>query len=460
MPSIERVGSSFRDPSGFVFVRDGVLYRQVNCSYQAHYEQLMGGGLYNELVERGALIPHAEVDYLLADDPDCYKVLQPQRVPFISYPYEWSFSQLKDAALATLAIQRRALARGMSLKDASAYNMQFVDGKPRLIDTLSFERYQEGRAWLAYRQFCQHFLAPLALMSLKDIRLSQLLRVYMDGIPLDLAASLLPRRASLNLGLLTHLRLHARAQRRYSAQPGAAQPARQLGKDGLLNIIDNLRATIRGLRWKAGGTAWADYYDGDSYRESGFEHKQALVGDYLDIIKPQVVWDLGANTGHFSRLAARRGALAISMDSDASVVEVNYRRAKGDKDAKLHPLLIDLTNPSGGIGWASEERDSLAARSQADAVMALALLHHLAISNNLPLPMIADYFASLAEWLIIEFVPKSDRKVQTLLASREDIFERYTQAEFERVFGRIYEVLRSQPIAESQRRLYLLRRKQ
>ena len=459
MPGIERIRSSFRDPSGFVFVHDGRLYRQVNRSYQAHYEQLMGGGLYDELVERGLLVAHAEVDRLPSQDADSFKTLQPQRVPFISYPYEWSFSQLKDAAQATLAIQRRALARGMSLKDASAYNIQFVDGKPRLIDTLSFEPYQEGRAWVAYRQFCQHFLAPLALMSHKDIRLSQLSRVYMDGIPLDLAAALLPRRASLNLGLLTHLRLHARAQTRYSAKPGAAQNSRQLSKDGLLNIIDNLRATIRGLRWKAGGTAWADYYDGDSYRESGFTHKEQLVGEVLDIIRPGEVWDLGANTGHFSRLASQRGALAVSMDSDASVVEVNYRRAKRERDAKLHPLLIDLTNPSGGIGWASEERDSLADRSQADCVMALALLHHLAISSNLPLAMIADFFASLAEWLIIEFVPKSDKKVHTLLASREDIFADYTQAGFEQAFAKLFEIVRSQQIDDSERSLYLLRRR-
>ena len=197
MPERAQLGGSFRDPNGFVFVSEGTLYRQVNKSYQRHYDLLYSSGLYEALVSRHLLIAHDECDYLPHGNDQIYKVLRPLPVPFVSYPYEWCFSQLKDAALVTLDLQKRALAHNMVLKDASAYNIQFLDGKPLLIDTLSFETYEEGRAWVAYRQFCQHFLAPLVLMSQKDIRLSQLLRVYIDGIPLDLAASLLPKRTYL-----------------------------------------------------------------------------------------------------------------------------------------------------------------------------------------------------------------------------------------------------------------------
>ena len=273
MADSKQIGGSFRDPNGFVFVADGLVYRQVNASYRSNYDQLMASGLYTELVDRGLLIPHAEASSDLSPSGPCYKILQPRQIPFISYPYEWSFSQLKDAALATLHIQRRALRRGMILKDASAYNIQFCDGKPLLIDSLSFETYQDGQAWVAYRQFCQHFLAPLVLMSRKDIRLSQLLRVHLDGIPLDLAQSLLSKRIWLNLGVVMHLHLHARAQQRYAKKPPSAEARRRgrLGKQALFNICDSLRSTVGGLNWEPKGTAWAQYYEGDSYQEEGFD---------------------------------------------------------------------------------------------------------------------------------------------------------------------------------------------
>ena len=213
---VQPLAASFRDPSGFLFTRQGVLYRQVNQLYRENYDRLMTSGLAEKLIRGGWLIPHTEVDAPPADASLAYKVIRPELLDFISYPYEWSFSQLQDAALNTLAIQKMALESGMALKDASAYNMQFHHGRAVLIDTLSFEVYREGEPWVAYRQFCQHFLAPLALMAYTDVRLSQLLRVYIDGIPLDLAARLLPGKTRWDLGLATHIHLHAAAQQRYS----------------------------------------------------------------------------------------------------------------------------------------------------------------------------------------------------------------------------------------------------
>ncbi len=417
----------------------------------------MESGLYDKLVKAGLLIPHVEVDQPPAETELSHKIIQPERVPFISYPYEWSFNQLKDAALATLSIQRRALKVGMSLKDASAYNIQFVRGKATLIDTLSFEIYKEGQPWVAYRQFCQHFLAPLALMALRDVRLNQLLRVYIDGVPLDLASGLLPSKTRLNFGLLTHIHLHAGAQKRYSGADVKSRAA-TMSKQAMTGLIDSLDSTVRNLEWRPGGTEWGNYYEITNYSDAAFEHKKQLVRNWSARIKPALVWDLGANQGVFSRVAAENGAFVVSSDIDPTAVEQNYRQAKTEKMENILPLLLDLTNPSPSIGWANEERDSFGGRGPADMLLALALIHHLAISNNVPLLQIADFFAGLGTWLVIEFVPKADSQVQKLLVSREDIFPNYTPEGFEAAFQQRFRIAEAINVRESERTLYLMER--
>ena len=447
--------ASFRDPSGFLFSRGGVLYRQVNEAYEKEYAKLMESGLYEKLVKAGLLIPHVEVDQTPAEPEAFFKIIQPERVPFISYPYEWSFGQLKDAALATLSIQRRALKAGMSLKDASAYNIQFVRGKATLIDTLSLETYNEGQPWVAYRQFCQHFLAPLALMAWKDVRLNQLLRVYIDGVPLDLTSGLLPWKTRLNFGLLTHIHIHATAQKKYSGVEVKSRGG-SMNKQAMTGLIDSLDSTIRKLDWSPRGTEWGNYYDITNYSEAAFAHKKELVGEWGKRIRPALVWDLGANNGVFSRIAGESGANVVSFDIDPAAVEQNYRQMKSDKTENILPLLLDLTNPSPAIGWANRERDSFSSRGPADMVLALAVIHHLAISNNVPLAQLFDLFAETGEWLVIEFVPKSDSQVMKLLASREDIFPDYTRAGFESAFKEKFNIHSAVDVRESDRVLYLL----
>ena len=453
-----QLSASFRDPSGFLFSRGGVLYRQINRTYEQEYIRLLESGLYDKLVKAGLLIQHTEAEEALPESDLAYKIIQPERVPFISYPYEWSFGQLKDAALTTLSIQRRALKAGMSLKDASAYNIQFVRGKAMLIDTLSFEFYKEGQPWVAYRQFCQHFLAPLALMALKDIRLNQLLRVYIDGVPLDLASELLPSKTKFNFGLLTNIHLHAGAQKKYSGTEVKSRAATTFGKQAMIGLIDGLDSAIRKLEWKPGGTEWGNYYDITNYSDSAFDHKKQLVGEWAGRMKPKLVWDLGANNGVFSRVAGEGGAYVVSSDIDPTAVEQNYRQMKSEKKENLLPLLLDLTNPSPSIGWANEERDSFAGRGPADMVLALALIHHLAISNNVPLPQVADFFARISKYLVIEFVPKSDSQIQKLLISREDIFPNYTREEFEAAFRQRFKICEATNVRESERVLYLMER--
>lgn len=461
LPNGQILASSFRDPSGFLFRESGILYRQVNKSYASNYDKLMNRGLYATLTKLNLLIPHQEVDPKLALSNSSYKILQPTPLKYISYPHEWCFSQLKDAALATLKIQQIALRFDMVLKDASAYNIQYHDGKPILIDTLSFEQYQEGSPWLAYKQFCQHFLAPLALMSYTDARLNQLFRVYIDGIPLDLASSLLPRRTYTKYSILSHIHLHAKTQAKYA---GSGDPNRVPKKAGKIKksaysaLIQSIQSAVRGLHWKLPATEWGDYYAGTNYQLHSMQHKQDLVAEYLQAIAPEpgLVHDLGANTGQFSRVAADLGHAVIAHDIDVAAVEKNYLCGLKNKESKVLPLLLDLTNPSPAMGWSLSERMSFVERCRGNLVMALALIHHLAIANNVPLNVLAKFFGEIASSLIIEFIPREDSQVKRLLASRQDIFEHYNEAQFERAFSVYFHIERKDKIRESERTLYLM----
>jgi len=457
----EKVSGSFRDPSGFMFKHNGQLYRQVNQKYREEYDLLMTSGLYNQLTKSKTLVVHTEVDLELAPMPEiAYKVIQPDVVEFISYPYEWCFNQLKDAAILTLAIARRALEFGMSLKDASAYNIQFQQGRPIFIDTLSFEKYEEGMPWVAYRQFCQHFLAPLALMAKKDIRLAQMLRLHIDGIPLDLASKLLPGGTRLNFGLASHIHLHARSQERYAdKEVSQAEVKGRISKSAMLGLFDSLLSTVRSLRVKTIQTEWTDYYQDNNYTEASFEAKRQLVKSFIEKVNPKQVWDLGGNTGEFSRAASDLGIPTVCYDIDPGAVQQNYDLVKKNKEKFMLPLCMDLTNPSPDLGWHNAERESMQTRGPVDLVMALALIHHLAISNNVPLVDVANYFADLGEHLIIEFVPKSDSQVKRLLASRVDIFPDYSLNGFKKAFEEQFTLKLQEQVPGSERTIFLFTRK-
>jgi len=223
-----------------------------------------------------------------------------------------------------------------------------------------------------------------------------------------------------------------------------------------LGLIDNLESTTRRLSWKPEGTEWADYYAATNYTDASLEHKAELVAEYLEKAQPKTVWDLGANTGRFSRIAAERGIPTIAFDIDPAAVELNYLNCRKREERSMLPLLSDLTNPSPAIGWQNRERQSLIERGPCDTAMALALVHHLAIGNNLPFDHIADFLAGTCRTLVIEFVPKSDSQVKRLLATREDIFPGYTQAEFEQAFAARFVTLASSPVRESERTIYLM----
>ncbi len=463
-PAAEQAGrdpASWRDPSGFVFRRDGVVLRQIAPAFAPDWEAYLASGLHERLVKAGSVLAFEDVPLDRAMDPAAaWRVIRPEQLDLISYPYEWSFGQLKDAALLTLDLQAQALAAGLTLRDASAYNIQFRGPTPVLIDSLSFERHEAGAPWVAYRQFCEHFLAPLALMSIRDVRVGRMLRSWVDGIPLDLASALLTGRSKARFGLLTHLHLHARSQRQHGDAGGASAKAVTIPKERLAALIGNLRSTVAGLRWEPGGTEWADYADNTSYTDAATAAKARLVESLLRDAGGEVVWDLGANTGRYSAIAAGLGRRVVAWDIDPAAVERHHRALKGSGETRITPLLIDLADPSPAQGWALAERASLVERSNADVLLGLALVHHLAIGRNVPLPMIASFFAALAPDLVLEWVPREDVMVKKLLSGRKDIFDGYHEDGFRAAFeGAGWEVCARELIDNSPRVLYRFRRR-
>lgn len=453
-----KLESSFRDPSGFLFKKEEVLYRQINYNYKDNYDDCKNSGLYDELIEQQLLVPHKEVAIDCLDD-DGYVVIKPVELPVISYPYEWSFSQLKEAALLTLTIQQKLLSKGFSLKDASAYNVQFYNGKPVFIDTLSFEKLPPNQPWVAYKQYCQHFLAPLALMAKTDIALNQLLKTNIDGVPPGLASKLLPLTTRFNPSLAMHIHLHARTQSKNADKAFDTTKFKStFSINSFFAIIDSLKTAVLKLKWEPTGTEWHDYYDSNNnYDDQSLALKQDIVKTFLDTLRStRSVWDLGANTGTFSKIAAKHSEYVCAWDIDPACVELNYKSITNSGIKNIYPLLLDLTNPSPAIGWNHNERSSFKNRGPVDVVLALGLVHHLVISNNIPLEMLASFLSEITSTLIIEFIPKSDSQVKKLLRSREDIFPEYDMKNFELVFSRYFMSLEKKPVVNTDRTLYLM----
>lgn len=451
------LAASFRDPAGHIFMgKDDFIYRQINKIAANDFDLFIKSNLFKELADKQMIVGHREV----TDMPllgEAYKIIKPQQIDYITYPFEWSFSQLRDAALLTLKIQKIALSKGMSLKDASAYNIQFDKGKPIFIDTLSFEKYIDGKPWDGYRQFCQHFLAPLSLMTYTDISLGQLSREYIDGVPLELAAKLLPGRAKFKPGLVMHVMLHSKAQKAKAGE--ASKPNSKLPKKNLIAILENLENTIKSLKSPKVKSEWGEYYDNTNYTASAADKKAKQVIELLKPLHIKSALDLGGNNGRFSRVLNKQGVFTVCADIDPNAVEANYLEVKAKKEINMLPLLVDLINPGGALGWANKERETFDERIKTDALLALALIHHLAISNNLPFVKIAEYFSNFAPYLVIEFVPKEDSQVQRLLTTRKDIFDTYDEVNFKNAFGLYYNLEKTSKIEGSLRTLYLFKRK-
>ncbi|MBI2258852.1 MAG: SAM-dependent methyltransferase [Flavobacteriia bacterium] len=445
--------ASFRDRDGYIFSHEGLIYRSISPSYFDNYNLLKDSGLLKALVDNKKLIAHQEVSNFT--DIKENLIIQPIQLPFISYPYEWSFYQLKRAALLTLEIQLESLNHGMSLKDATAFNVQFVDGKPIFIDTLSFEKFNDGTPWQAYKQFCQHFLAPLVLQVYGIEDLNKLQVLHIDGIPLELTSKILPFRSKLNLSIYSHIHLNAKYEKKYKSDTSFKSKKIDLPKSKQINILNHLKSMISGFKLPKSKTNWTDYYNDFSYNSENIQEKKDFVSKTIANISPKTVIDSGSNTGLFSEIASKFAQQVISFDFDASVIHNQCKQLAKNKITNIIPLIVDMSNPTPAIGWANKERKSFIDRLPNEATsLSLALIHHLVLSNNLSFELIAKFYATFSLHLIIEFVPKDDPQSQRLLVTKKDVFDDYTIENFEQVFQNYFKLITSQKFSDSKRVIY------
>ena len=447
--------ASYRDTAGFIFEREGLIYRYVHPRYDMHYTRLMESGLYNELVKKGNLIAHSEITTLEKFNFEDGKILQPEQIPLISYPYEWSFDMWKDAALLTLQIAMASLKKEMILKDATPFNIQFYKGKPVFIDTLSFENYEAGKPWIAYRQFCECFLAPLLLMQYCHPDTAKLFTVYPNGIPMDVLVSLLPKKSKWNMNTLLHVHLQAKFSGKQKQKPPAKN---NFSKQKLELLLKGLESFVQKIAAKKVKTVWDDYYTDTILGDDYLNAKTILVKSFCSFIDFKTVIDLGANDGHFS-LLFNDDKNVVATDADPNCINELYLNLKKENRLNILPLVNNLTTPSPAIGWNNTERESITSRLKADLVLALALVHHLAIANNVPLVLIANWLQPMAEHLIIEFVPRGDEKVIQLLQHRTDIFEDYSLENFKSIFAEKYKIIKEEKVGNTNRILFLMKRR-
>jgi hypothetical protein len=312
--------ASYRDNSGFVFKQNDKIYRYIHPNYESHYQQLMNSGLYEELVKTKKLISHQEFSDIQQLNFTDGKVLLPEQIPFTSYPYEWSFDMWKDAALLTLQIAIASLKKDMILKDATPFNIQFYKGRPVFIDTLSFENYEEGKPWIAYRQFSECFLGPLLLMHFCHPGTNKLFTVYPNGIPIDLLASLLPVRSKWNMNTLLHIHLQVKFSGKQKQKDGSEN---NFSKQKLEILLKGLESFVQKLFPKKIKTTWDDYYTETILGDDYLNAKTALVKSFISDIDFETVIDLGANDGHFSLLFGNDKNV-IAADADPNCINELY----------------------------------------------------------------------------------------------------------------------------------------
>ncbi|MGI9332089.1 MAG: class I SAM-dependent methyltransferase [Gammaproteobacteria bacterium] len=434
------------------------MFRTIMPGARADFEFVESSGLLPPLVRAGTVIDSQRVPNSVLDDaaPGATIVIEHPRLPFVSYPYEWPFAALKAAALLHLDVHLEALANDVSLSDASAYNVQFQGSAPVFIDRLSFKRYREGEIWIGHRQFCEQFLNPLLLTSLLGIPYHDWYRGRVEGIPTEHLNNALPLRRKLSWRVFTHVTLHAKLTRGAATAKHESVPkVRPMSKPVLCQMLSGMRRWIEKLQpAHRGRTEWSDYAENTSYGASWEDRKRAFVAEFARAVRPAVLWDIGCNTGEYTQVALESGAIhAIGFDGDTGALQRAFERASRERLDFL-PLYLDAANPAPSQGFAERERGGLMARGPADALLALALVHHLAIGRNVPLERLVDWLVQLAPRGVVEFVPKSDPMVQTLLRLREDVFDDYSEATFAAALERRSAIVRQETVSASGRRLY------
>jgi hypothetical protein len=458
---------SFRDPLSRVFVTDDAVWRGLTADAVADFEALAASTFFTAAIERGDIVATQRVDEPVDVAGEWAAVLRHQRLGVLSYPYEWSFEMLRDAARLQLRLTRQALAESLITKDASAYNIQFTGSSPVFIDVGSFERLRKGEPWAGYRQFCELFLNPLYVQAVADVPFQPLLRGHLDGITPGVAAAIIGRRGRFRKGMFTHVRLHSRAERKYADADRERDVRAELKRAGFgPTLIDaqlrNLEKAVERLSWKQDDSTWSGYGGRSHYSDRDLESKSAFVATAVETAATApLVLDLGANDGHFSRVAVDAGAKSVvAVDSDHLVVDRLYRDLRQQGEQRILPLVIDLADPSPAIGWRGRERPAFVERMRPDLVLCLAVVHHLALTNNVPLDEIVAFLADFGAPLVVEFPHRDDVMATRLLArKRSGLFDSYDVANWEKALEQQFTVDSREELPSGTRTIYLCRLK-
>ena len=452
---------SFRDRHSRVFYLDGRILRGLSATALEDWNKLSSTRFFSSFSEDGFIVGtrrcNVTADTLESMSSNFVAALEHERIPFVSYPYEWSLSMLRDAALLTLRLLEAALSEGMNLKDASSFNVQFQGTLPVFIDLGSFETRRQGEPWIGYQQFCRLFLYPLMIRAYKDIAFQPLLRASVDGITPETMARLISPRDLLRRGVLTHVILQSRFIRQQAdAKRGLRRELSSLGfkKEMILHNVHSLKSLIRGLRYKSSSSQWSDYTEMHSYNDEDFRAKKDFVKRAIDSAKPELVWDLGCNTGDFSKIAARSANYVVAMDADELAIDLLYRALARDGPSNILPIVINLVDPSPGLGWRNQERSPILSRGTPDLILSLALVHHLVIGANIPMTDLLHWYSQTCDRLVIEFIIKDDPMVQQLLMNKIDNYEDYEIDFFERTLDRFFDVRERLPLSSGLRFLF------
>jgi ribosomal protein L11 methylase PrmA len=457
---------SFRDRDSRVVITDDAILRALSPEGAGDWDALAASPLLETLVSKGELIPTKEVDVsALNGSTDLLptgvtRVLEHERVPFISYPYEWTFSQLQDAALLQLDLGIAAVDEGLMLKDATPYNVQFQGSSPVFIDVGSFEKIPEGLPWVGYRQFCMLYLYPLLFQAHKDIPFHPWMRGSIDGIqPID-AIKVFSLRDRLRKGVFLHTSLHARLDRRANKSgPGSAEEnknKRTVKPEQVKAHMASMRRLVSKLKWKTGETSWSGYRASNTYSGDDDQRKQTFVAEVAASKSPALTWDMGCNDGAYSRIAAENSERVVAFDFDHATVEALYRSLKVEGNTKILPLVGNLADPSPGLGWRGLERRTLADRGAPDLMLALALIHHVSISANIPIAEFLEWVKDLGSTLLIEFPKRTDPMVRALLANKQEGANLdYDLDNFELELGRRFNIEKREELPSGDRVLYL-----
>ena len=448
---IKKEASSFRDPDSSLSFDSSYYYRRISLNYEKHYNHFIESGFKDKLLLEGLILPFDEIIVDSLESGVTSRVLRTDILPFVSYPYEWSFSQFKEAALLTLKINQLALEYEMILKDASMFNVQFIGCKAVFIDLASFEVYEQDTPWKAYYQFCKHFYAPLFLAAKKNILLSKLLQYFIDGIPLKELVSLCNWRDFLNSGAFLHLYLHAKGE----GKKVNNIIEKKLAKKQLINILKHIESSIENLAPKYKKTVWDNYNQNNNYEIESKQNKAQIIKKFLSQIQGKKALDIGANDGLYSQLLADKGMYTLVVDIDELAVD----RAFKGKHELIHPLQMNLVNPTPAIGWNNIERKSFWERCQVDVIQALAIIHHLVITHDISFDEIAKKLAQHTQYLIIEFVDPEDLQTQILLQNKPHHRSDYTNENFIDGFEVFFDIKEKVNIEGMYRNLYLMSKK-